>query len=288
MRRRILGDFSIPFLVLLVATLFFRLTDADMEWTALFYSKDHGWFLENLWIVVFLHRYGTIPTLLVSFGAACILGYGFVSERFVKYRKISLLCVLLLSIGSGLIVNLILKDHWGRPRPNQLVAFGGERRFLPVWVKGDCETCHSFPNGDASAGFFFLFPFFIFRRTAPRLAASLLLLGIGYGTLMGVGRMVRGAHFASDVIWSWGIMYITGLTLYYSLRMHKNIWWGEGKRLAPKGGRAGISVVGSLDEFRVSREHGKAFAMKIQSHSDASGDGQDLNVESRRVRQRPS
>lgn len=234
MRKRILWDFSIPFVVLLVATLFFRLTDADMEWAALFRSREHGWFLEHLWIVEFLHRYSSVPALLVSTAAACILGYSFVTERLVKYRKIALLCVLLLGIGSGLIVNLIFKDHWGRPRPNQVEALGGDRRFLPVWVKGDCKTCNSFPNGDASAGFFFLFPFFIFRRTAPRAATLLLLFGIGCGTLMGVARMARGAHFASDTIWSWGVMYITGLTLYYSLRMYKSIWWGEGKRSARK------------------------------------------------------
>ena len=33
--------------------------------------------------------------------------------------------VLSLLLGPGLLVNVILKDNWGRPRPGSVVEFGG-------------------------------------------------------------------------------------------------------------------------------------------------------------------
>lgn len=54
---------------------------------------------------------------------------------------------------------------------------------------------------------------------------TFLITGIVYGTLMGMSRMARGAHFASDVIWAGGIIYYTGMALYFLLGMHVSIWW---------------------------------------------------------------
>jgi len=225
MNKSILRDFLFPLLILLFLTLFFRLTDADMALAGLFHHQNLGWFLEDTRLITFLHHYGTVPELALSFAALCILVYGFRSDKALKYRKMALFVFLVFFIGSVLVVNVVFKQHWGRPRPNQVVTFGGERRFLPVWVKGDCKTCNSFPSGDASAGFFLMVPFFILRRAAPRCASLFFVVGIGYGIVMGEARMARGAHFASDVLWAGGIMYLTGLMLYYVLGMHKSIWW---------------------------------------------------------------
>ncbi|WP_321495089.1 hypothetical protein [uncultured Desulfobacter sp.] len=39
---------------------------------------------------------------------------------------------------------------------------------------------------------------------------------------MGLGRIVQGAHFASDVLWSAGFVYYTGLSLAKALRLTQN------------------------------------------------------------------
>lgn len=219
-KKKFTRELLIPCLTLVLLTLLFRLTDWDISLAGLFYSQSRGWFLEDVWIVEFLHRFGAVPALIVSFGALCVFVGGLKSKTLSRSRKTALYCVLVFAIGSGLVVNLLLKNQWGRPRPNQIEAFGGEKEYLPVWAKGDCQTCKSFPCGDASAGFFFLFLFFALRRTSRPAAAGFLILGIGYGGLLGLCRMARGAHFASDVIWSGGIMYMTCLAFYYSLQMH--------------------------------------------------------------------
>jgi lipid A 4'-phosphatase len=212
-------EFVIPLLFLLSATVFFRVTNADLYIAGLFYSSQ-GWFLEDTWIVAFLHRYSSVPAIVVSAAAAGLLIYGLVSRKELRHKKSALYCLLVFLVGIVLIVNLVFKEHWGRPRPNQTQAFGAPRQYLSVWEKGDCRECKSFPCGDASAGFFFIFPYFILRNKSPRKALFFLLLGIGSGVLFGLGRMARGAHFTSDVIWAGGFMYLTCAAFYYALRMH--------------------------------------------------------------------
>ncbi len=72
-------------------------------------------------------------------------------------------------------------------------------------------------------GFFLMTPFFIFRKRARRRAVAFLTLGIGCGLLIGLGRMIQGGHFASDVMWSGGFVYFCGLGLAYALRLPGSI-----------------------------------------------------------------
>ena len=38
-----------------------------------------------------------------------------------------------LLVGPGLVVNGILKDHWGRARPAEIIEFGGTAHFSPAF-----------------------------------------------------------------------------------------------------------------------------------------------------------
>ncbi|MDE3177888.1 MAG: phosphatase PAP2 family protein, partial [Pseudomonadota bacterium] len=64
-----------------------------------------------------------------------------------------------LTLGSGLIVNLGLKDHSHRPRPVHVVEFGGDQAFRP-WYRfdGACRKNCSFASGEAASGFWMLAP----------------------------------------------------------------------------------------------------------------------------------
>jgi hypothetical protein len=62
----------------------------------------------------------------------------------------------------------------------------------------------------------FLFVTLIFFGDKSRFI-SLLGGGFGliYGFLIGAGRMVQGAHFATDVIWSLGVILLVAVTFHY-------------------------------------------------------------------------
>src|SRR5437773_5315084 len=59
------------------------------------------------------------------------------------------LMIVTLALAPGLLANVILKDHWGRPRPIDVTEFGGTSRFVPWWdPRGSCPKNCSFIAGD--------------------------------------------------------------------------------------------------------------------------------------------
>ena len=59
-----------------------------------------------------------------------------------------------LLVGPGLIVNVFLKEYWGRPRPASTDLFGGLLPFVPAgdWSNACLDNC-SFVSGEASSIF---------------------------------------------------------------------------------------------------------------------------------------
>ncbi len=57
-----------------------------------------------------------------------------------------------LLIGPVLLVNVILKEHWGRPRPVQTDIFGGALHFVEAGsLAGKCVSNCSFVSGEAAS-----------------------------------------------------------------------------------------------------------------------------------------
>ncbi len=222
MKRQIIIDFLVPFLVLVIATCMLAFTGADMRIESLFYQPGSGWVHTNDNPWSFLYRDGAFPGLVTGVAAAAVFLAGFFSRRMYPYRKVALFFVLLLALGPGLI-NSVFKDCWGRPRPRQVDTFGGDRKFLQVWQPGPAGEGKSFASGHASIAFYLISPFFALRRSSVKWAYASLLFGLVYGALMGMARMIQGGHFPSDVLWSAGFIYFTGLILYYALRMDRDV-----------------------------------------------------------------
>jgi membrane-associated PAP2 superfamily phosphatase len=219
--RNILRAFCYPLALLLPLTLLFRFTDLDITLSRLFFEPGAGWVHkhENPW--VFIYNYGVIPAWMMA-GAACgVFATSFWATSMRGYRKKALFFILLLIVGPGLVVNVIFKDHWGRPRPLEVEAFAGKQSFLSVWEPGVGGQGKSFPSGHSSMGFYLFAPFFLLPRTKNKQAIFFLGLGLGYGGLIGLTRMIQGGHFASDILWSAGFVYLCGLALYYLLGLDR-------------------------------------------------------------------
>src|SRR5256885_1834888 len=128
-------------------------------------------------------------------------------------RKTLMFLVAAVALGPGLIVNTVLKDHWGRARPSQVAEFGGARQFTAApLLAAQCERNCAFVSGHAALGFSLvsfalLLPFGGRRKTA--IAAAL-----GFGALVGLARMAAGAHFLTDVLYAGLITVATSWLLY--------------------------------------------------------------------------
>ncbi|MBU1383533.1 MAG: phosphatase PAP2 family protein [Alphaproteobacteria bacterium] len=106
-----------------------------------------------------------------------------------------------LVVGPGLLVNGVLKEHWGRPRPIATDLFGGEAPFQTVWVISDwCDRNCSFVSGEASSAAWLVAAALIaprrFRTAATALAAI-------YAVALSINRIAFGAHWLSDVLLAW-------------------------------------------------------------------------------------
>ena len=57
------------------------------------------------------------------------------------------------------MANVLLKEHWGRPRPIDVTQFGGNEHFVPWWdPRGDCTSNCSFVSGDVTGAFWTVAP----------------------------------------------------------------------------------------------------------------------------------
>jgi lipid A 4'-phosphatase len=181
--------------------LFYWVPSVDLWVSGLFYNPQHGFTLANWPPVHDLTasvRWITLAILLVvAVGAGWLRLTGRPLWRFDRNALIFL--VVALAIGPGILVNTVLKDHWGRARPYQVEAFGGPHQFTPAPLPADqCERNCSFVSGHAAlgfslVGFAFLLP--VGRRRNRVLAAAL-----AFGALVGLARIAAGHHFLSDVV----------------------------------------------------------------------------------------
>jgi lipid A 4'-phosphatase len=122
--------------------------------------------------------------------------------------------ILTVLLGSGLLVNGILKNCWGRPRPADIAAFGGSHGYKEVWQPLGPGQGKSFPCGHCSIAFA-TGSAIAFFPLHPALSTAALAGSIIFGFVMGAARVAQGGHFATDVIWSGTLVFIVIELLYY-------------------------------------------------------------------------
>ncbi|MCG6968131.1 MAG: phosphatase PAP2 family protein, partial [Gammaproteobacteria bacterium] len=175
-----------------VTTVIFWFSDLDLLAAGWFYhpeNPDSFWPKGNFWLWQFF--YEGVPALaaVLVLGSVFILIYSSLRGKLVQY-KLAAGCVLLtILLGPGLLVNAIFKDHWCRPRPNQITEFGGHMQHIPPLMIGESRKGESFPAGHPSIGFSLAIFWLLLRGRKPKLATAALLLAIISGILMGIGRM---------------------------------------------------------------------------------------------------
>jgi lipid A 4'-phosphatase len=150
---------------------------------------------------------------VVIFIVGLVLSYFFKGQRAKLWRKRLSFLLLTLLLLPGVVVNYVLKDNsFGRPRPVQIEQYGGESEFTPLFVySGQCSKNCSFVSGHAATAFFTIaFAWALGLRW-------IFILGLLVGAIVSVVRMTQGAHFLSDVIFSFWVVYFGTLILahYY-------------------------------------------------------------------------
>ncbi|QFY63272.1 phosphatase PAP2 family protein (plasmid) [Rhizobium grahamii] len=143
-----------------------------------------------------------LPFVAVAIIAGCLIAAR-VSHRFRDRLPIRRLWLSLasLALGTGLITNLVLKGHSGRPRPSGTDLFGGGNRFMPAGsFHGACQANCSFVSGEASgAGWLICVLILLPPRYRAWVAPPVILVSLSTAFL----RVAVGAHYTSDVVLGW-------------------------------------------------------------------------------------
>ncbi len=203
-------------LLLVAGTLLFRTTDLDYWFSDLWYFSEDSWvgIDHPFWGPVY--KYLTGPNIIALYLGIVSLIYAHYIAKNNKLKWSATCVVIAIIIGPGILVNGILKPAMGRPRPYVIERYQGEEKFVPVWQKSNIGK--SFPSGHAASGFVLTILFYIFYRNRRKLAWCCWFGGIGLGTLLSIGRVAQGGHFASDVFWAFGLTQVANSIVYFKLQ----------------------------------------------------------------------
>jgi lipid A 4'-phosphatase len=164
----------------------------DLAVSGFFYQAGRGFVRSP--VLEWLHHAG--PGIVVAAALAAALGL-WRSGRLTFARAGFVPAVFLL--GPGLLVNALLKEHYGRARPVQVEAFGGAAHFTSaLQIADQCHHNCSFTAGDPSAGFALI----AFALLLPEKRGVFTALALGLGSALGLMRVAQGGHFFSDVMFT--------------------------------------------------------------------------------------
>lgn len=203
------------FVFALMGIFFMLFPQVDPIISGLFYTPEDGFYLaENAIPMAVYHGVNYLTAAIIAVFAFVIF-YSLIKKRdgiFGLKRKTVIFMVACLIFSSGLVVNVLLKEGVGRPRPQEVTLFGGDRQFQPPFVvSNECKDNCSFVSGHASLGFY-LMAFGLAMAGWRR--KYLLAAGFAAGWLIGAVRIMQGRHFFTDVLFAFFFVYATLMLVY--------------------------------------------------------------------------
>lgn len=202
----------------------------DYTITTLFFDHQTRTFLirDNIFIGVFAYHglklfMGGVFIAYLAWGlrAICVKRPGFTSRHL--WAGV---------IGTGLIIGLVnlLKILTGVECPWSTEAFGGQAALLSLHeafiglLSGHSGQGRCFPAGHPTGGLFLFAWAVAVRDSAPFMAKITAGFGLLLGLLMGLTRVIQGAHFLSHVLWS---IWVASLIAVFLA-----VWLDSSKRFA--------------------------------------------------------
>ncbi len=204
--------------ICLVSLFFLAFPGVDLWASGLFHFGDEGFKAENVAFLRDVRHLG--PFLVRVIGIVCVAVL--LIKLLVPGRQplmplrqpVFLLSTLIL--GPGVLVNLILKDNWGRPRPRNVEIFGGDLPYQPVWkISNYCDSNCSFVSGEGSAAMWLVAAVTLLVPATWRKGALVFLIPLGL--ILSANRVAFGGHFLSDTLLSWGVTLLLILAIHHLL-----------------------------------------------------------------------
>jgi len=198
-----------PIRILIIATallsvVFLLIPNLDLWFSRQFYDSEIGF---PALLIPALHWLRDFSGWLL-WAAGIVVGVSLLAKLFVFPRRPALVpgrAMLFLSatlaLSAGLLVNGILKSLCGRPRPTEVLEFGGDAPFVTAWHISDfCARNCSFVSGEASAAIWLVAIALVVPRRFRRAALA---AAVAFAVAFSLNRIAFGGHFLSDVLLAW-------------------------------------------------------------------------------------
>ena len=171
----------------------------DIFISSLFYDGKQTFVLQSFNMITIISRKIFLPLLIIYILILPIITIYFPLKKIYLDFKFSFKSILFLWISMFfnliIVINLMLKNNWGRERPNDILQFGGKDNFTPWFqISDSCLINCSFVSGDASVGFSLIALFFLTRNI------FFFWFALFSGFFLGIIRVLEGGHFFSDII----------------------------------------------------------------------------------------
>lgn len=141
-----------------------------------------------------------VGAVLVFAGAALLARFAWAAATPILRSRAAIFLLVTFALGPGVLVNGILKPHWPRPRPSEVIELGGTLPFVPWWdPRGACDGNCSFVSGEGSSAAWLAAPAILLPPPWRGVALAGALVWV---VVIGVGRMAAGGHFASDIVFA--------------------------------------------------------------------------------------
>src|SRR5271157_2370501 len=239
-------------IILVVGTIIFRFDNGivDKTITSAFYVATNPvgsrFPIGNEQPWAFFNDYNDIFWILLIGVFAFMLLLGLIKkQRFGFLIRYALFGILAYAVNVGLVVNAIFKGLWGRPRPQMTTMWPNTPTpigpFYMVWDPAFLDNPNligigvSFPSGHVAVIVACIMLFYIFMEPAAwgqmlgnakkvgyfrAVKWSALAFTLVGGILTGIARIAAGEHFASDVLWSFGMVWnLTAIFYYWIFRI---------------------------------------------------------------------
>ena len=199
--------FCIFVILVLIAILLTAGPSFDIFFSSLFYKDNNQFLLQSYYLITVLFRDVLLPIILVYTLVLPIISKLIpINKLYFGYNfstKEILFVWTTLFINLILIINLFLKNFWGRARPGDVLELGGKDDFSSWYQISDaCTSNCSFVSGDAAVGFSLIALYLVSNNL------KYVYLSIIFGFILGLIRIAEGGHFLSDVIFSAIIVFL--------------------------------------------------------------------------------
>jgi membrane-associated PAP2 superfamily phosphatase len=206
---------TIPLILATLLLIVDLTTDFDRTLTRYAYDAHSAGFplRTNYWLDVVMHHWTKYAVITIGCMATGALLLSFALPALEPHRRV--LFFLALAIALAPLSVTAGKAASVRHCPWDIEEFGGLVPYTRIFepIAPAVKPGHCFPAGHASTGFALMaFYFAAYARGMRKAAAASLAIGMAAGFVLGAGRVLQGAHFASHVAWSgvvcWAVMVI--------------------------------------------------------------------------------